>query len=203
MKNYSKKQVAVRSCKVTSITEKEEYQKGEHVPGRAEQGECRKGGIKGGRESASSGALSPEGREEERGCSPDRSEDVLFCFSSALPLPAGSNITLGTKALASSGYSDLVLTLTMFLISGNNQSHNPLVTLKTPPPPTHPPFLIAAEATGLMGTSYLYPASYQIVDTNRYPRNENILLLLTLTLAYMELHLSHCWDKQLLCGVCG
>lgn len=53
------------------------------------------------RQSASSGACSPEARKEEKGCSPDRSEDVLFCFSSALPLPAGSNITLSPKAGAS------------------------------------------------------------------------------------------------------
>lgn len=52
-----------------------------------------------------------------------------------------------------------------------------------------------------MGTAYLYPVPYQIVDTNRYPRNENILLLLTLTLAYMGLHLYPRWDKQLLCSV--
>lgn len=75
-------------------------------------------------------------------------------------------------------------------------------------PPPHPEYLpnphfpVAAEATGLMGTAYLYPAPYQIVDTNRYPRNENILLLLTLTLAYMDLHLYARWDKQLLCSVC-
>lgn len=48
--------------------------------------------------------LPPKGREEDWSCSPDRSEDVLFCFSSALPLPAGSNITLGTKSLASCGH---------------------------------------------------------------------------------------------------
>lgn len=47
----------------------------------------------------------PKGREEDWSCSPDRSEDVLFCFFSALPLPAGSNITLGTKSLASFGDS--------------------------------------------------------------------------------------------------
>lgn len=57
----------------------------------------------GGGERASFGAFSPEGREEERGCSPDRSEDVLFCFRSALPLPAGSNIMLGSKGLESRG----------------------------------------------------------------------------------------------------
>lgn len=60
------------------------------------------------RENTSSGALSPEGREKEMADSPDRSEDVLFCFSSALPLPAGSNIMLGTKAMASVGQSALV-----------------------------------------------------------------------------------------------
>ena len=74
----------------------------------------------------------------------------------------------------------------------------PLLTLNT----HSPPFPVALEATGLMGTAYLYPAPYQIVDMNRYPRNENILLLLTLTLAYMDLRLHSCWDKQLLCGVC-
>lgn len=95
-----------------------------------------------------------------------------------------------------------VLTLTMFLISGNNQSRNPLLTLKSSiHPPAHP-FPVAAEATGLMGTAYLYPVPYQIVDTNRYPRNENILLLLALTLAYMDLQLYPRWDKQLLCSVC-
>ncbi len=80
-----------------------------------------------------------------------------------------------------------------------------------PQPPPHPEYLphphipVDAEATGLMGTADLYPAPYQIVDTNRYPRNENILLLLTLTLAYMDLHLYPRWDKQLLCSVyvCG
>lgn len=62
------------------------------------------------------------------------------------------------------------------------------------------PFPIAAEDTGLMGTAYLHPAHYQIVDMNRYPCNQNILLLLTLTLAYMDLHLYPRWDKQLLCS---
>lgn len=51
----------------------------------------------------------PRAEEEERGCSPDRSEDVLFCFSSALPLPAGSNIMLGTKASAICGCSCLLM----------------------------------------------------------------------------------------------
>lgn len=78
-----------------------------------------KGGIKGGRESASFCEFSPKGRKEEWGCSPDRSEDVLFCFSSALPLPAGSNITLGTKALASTGHSDLVLMCAVYRCNGS------------------------------------------------------------------------------------
>lgn len=66
----------------------------------------------------------------------------------------------------------------------------------------HPSFPDALEATSLMGTAYLYPVPYQIVDTKRYPRNENIFLLLTLTLAYMDRHLYPRWDKQLLCSVC-
>lgn len=44
--------------------------------------------------------LPPRAERRTGAASPDRSEDVLFCFPSALPLPAGSNITLGTKALA-------------------------------------------------------------------------------------------------------
>lgn len=72
-----------------------------------------------------------------------------------------------------------------------------------PTPPSfpwvfHPSFPVALEATSLMGTVYLYPVPYQIVDTKRYPRNENIFLLLTLTLAYMDRHLYPRWDKQLL-----
>lgn len=66
----------------------------------------------------------------------------------------------------------------------------------TPPP-------CRSEATGLMGTTYLNPAPYQIVDTNRCLRNENILLLLTLTLAYMDLHLCPRWNTQLLCVCVG
>lgn len=61
---------------------------------------------------------------------------------------------------------------------------------------------VTLEATGLLGTAYLQPVPYQIVDVKRYPRNENIFLLLTLTLAYMALHLHRRWDKQLLCGAC-
>lgn len=105
---------SLQPYKVTSITVwfrvtegKRRIRRGERAPergSRAGPGQSRRGGIKGGGERgrASFGAFPPEGREEERGCSPDRSEDVLFCFRSALPLPAGSNITLGTKGSASS-----------------------------------------------------------------------------------------------------
>ena len=40
----------IHCCLIQCHGGSEEYQKGEHVPGRAEQGEGRKGGIKGGRE---------------------------------------------------------------------------------------------------------------------------------------------------------
>lgn len=78
---------------------REHMSQGEQSRARAEKGGQKEG------ETASSGAFSPKGRKEDRGCSPDRSEDVLFCFSSALPLPAGSNITLGTEALPSTDHS--------------------------------------------------------------------------------------------------
>lgn len=62
------------------------------------------------------------------------------------------------------------------------------------------PFLTTAEDTGLMRTAYLHPV-HPIVDMNRYPCNQNILLLLPLTLVYMGWHLYPLQDKQLLSGV--
>lgn len=83
-----------------------------------------------------------------------------------------------------------VLTLTMFLISGNNQSRNPLLTPNAPQPRPR------ASWEPHISTW----CTHQIVDTNRYPGNENILLLRTLTLAYMDLHLYPHWDRRLPCS---
>lgn len=74
-------------------------------------------------------------------------------------------------------------------------------------PPPHlamplPSVPMVAEDIGLMGTTYLHPALYQIVDTNRYPCNQNILLLLTLTLALRGPSSLPPLGYQLLCSVC-
>lgn len=54
----------------------------------------------------------------------------------------------------------------------------PIVTTLSSSWLLHPSFPVAVEATGLMGTAYLHTVPYQIVDTKRYPRYENIFLLL-------------------------
>lgn len=87
-------------------------------------------------------------------------------------------------AIARLSHPDLTLSAPSRCVDTHRVPH--IWEQQIPQPPFFP---IAAEAMGLMGTAYLCPVRYPIVDTNRYPRNENILLLLTLTLAYMDLHL--------------
>lgn len=117
----------------------------------------------------------------------------ITCITAAAARPSHPDLTLSAPPLE-------VLTSAVFLISGNKEAHRPLLPLTehcTTPPLS---LLVSLEATGLLGTAYLQPVPYQIVDVKRYPSNENIFLLLTLTLAYMDLHLHRRWDKQLLCG---
>lgn len=128
-------------------------------------------------------------------------------FSAAVEKPLYVSVV---NLLYHNGYHSSVTSWPHSICSPWRCWHSPcswyLGTSNRPTHPTpwifHPSSPVAVEATSLMGTAYLYQVPYQIVDTKRYPCNENIFLLLTLTLAYMDLHRYPRWDKQLLCSMC-